>query len=321
MAAATAVIICTGVTLIDCPKACVATSTGEKPGSVGRRKMPGRFAVQADARQLTESEGIKVVLEGGSPEPLFHEDGAGIDAVLEHPGHRLRAVNRIVPVLQRNPGDRDFAGVHVGRVGSHHSIVNRPGGGHDFHHAAGLVQVRHRAIAQQGQRSRVVQVQRAVLEAGHGRVSEDLAALRVHDDDVAALRLVLCDRLGQRVLGHLLNVPVNRQLDILARDRVDGVVFAVRDRLVGRVSLVDRFAGFALEDFVVGVFDTCKAGVVGAGDAEDGGADVAIRVHALRILLGDDPGHACGDQLVAEVVIHVALDQVVDRAAGGSIRH
>ena len=40
MAAATALTIWIGVTLIACPNDCAATSTGDQSGSVGRRTMP-----------------------------------------------------------------------------------------------------------------------------------------------------------------------------------------------------------------------------------------------------------------------------------------
>ncbi len=65
---------------------------------------------------------------------LHHENRAGVDALLEHTGHRLLSVNSVVPVVERYTEYVGDTGVFICGGGSHQFGVYGRRCGDDFHH-------------------------------------------------------------------------------------------------------------------------------------------------------------------------------------------
>jgi hypothetical protein len=71
-----------------------------------------------------------------------------------------------------------------------------------------------------------------------------------------------------------------------------------------------------LKDLVVGCFHASEAVVVGADEANDGGREVALRVHASRVREGDDAGYVSLDEVQADFVVEIVVDAHVGGTRG-----
>ena len=141
--------------------------------------------------------------------------------------------------MDRHPGDLVDAVLAVDRVGG----LERPrrqgtGDQERLHDGAGLEPIGHGAVAARVGIARGVVVW---VVTGHAREGEDLPALRVDDDEGAALRLVRAHAASSLSLGDVLDPFVDREDDVVPCEGV-GVVGAVENEAPASIAqAVDLF--------------------------------------------------------------------------------
>ena len=207
---------------------------------IERREDAARLSREAHAGGLPESELRQEAVEAGRAERVGNLDRSDVARVGEDVGqrHRLRRMGfRVV----------DHRVVHAQLIRDRQPLV-KPDGvllhgrrrGDDLVHRSRLVDVGHRAVPQEvGVRLR----ERVRVEPWIGRHRQDLSRVRVHDDDGSAGGVVSPNGLGQGLLGAILDVPVDRQGQVVARHRRRRGAPGLRDQRAARILLHHLPAG------------------------------------------------------------------------------
>src|SRR3970282_1135469 len=107
------------------------------------------------------------------------------------------------------------------------------------------------------------------VEPRVARHREDVTGVGIHDDDRATARSVRGDRVGERLLGLVLEVRVDRRHERRARDRHTLDVHAAPDRLPLRAELLRPLARYAREEALEAGLEAGKTLPVDADEAED----------------------------------------------------
>ena len=123
------------------------------------------------------------------------------------------------------------------------------------------------------------------VEAGRDGEREDLSGVRVLDDDGAVGRLDLGDLGIEGLLGHVLDVGVDGEDEILAGQ---GLTDGGPEHVAAGVDRGHHVAGDAVQLVVELHLKPAESVVVGADVAEHLGAKGAVRVEALELLLEVD---------------------------------
>ncbi|OIR03789.1 hypothetical protein GALL_139690 [mine drainage metagenome] len=143
---------------------------------------------------------------------------------------------------------------------------------------------------------------------GHVGQCQHLPGPGIEHHDAARLGLVVDHRLAQVGVSEILDLVVQGQHHVLAvlrrPDRID-----VLDDVAAPVLDDAAAAGFAGEDGLVGQLHSFLANVIGSGEAQDMGGDVAVRIIAavLRLVMdagqieGHDPGGDIGRDLPLKI--------------------
>ena len=209
-----------------------------------------------DAARLREPERLQVVVEGGMALRLHRFYGADVPRVREYRRVVDVAVVAPVPVVDAVTADADHAGVVDHRVGGDRAGVDGAGQGHDLHHRAWLVHRTGHAVLEECRVSVVEVVGVVARIVGPG---DDATCVRVHDQHAAALGVVSLHTVGQRLLGCVLDVRVDRKHQILAVDRVLVRMRAKDDLAIGEVTVARDIAGGAGEDLLVFLLESVIA--------------------------------------------------------------
>ena len=168
----------------------------------------GRLAGEVDAGLLAEAEAVDPVREPALAEPLRDRDRPDVRRALDDAAHGhplrpavVRLVDHAVGDLQRRR--QDERAPRRDRV-----LLERRCDGHELERRAGLVRVRHCAVAAPvGACGR----EAVRIEPGRGRHREHVSGVRVHHDRRRRPRSVSLDRLGEDRLGIGLDLVVDRQ--------------------------------------------------------------------------------------------------------------
>ena len=206
------------------------------PGRLRPQRDAG-LAGQVDPGRGTDPEGEQVVVEGVLPLHLLCVDGPVVEGVIEHPLHGDVAVRAAIPVVDEVAVDPLLALVDH-RARREGVVVEATGEGDDLHDRPGLVGLGHREVAEvrKVRRCEIVGVVGGVLGP---RVNG--SRLGIHDHQGARRRLRRDHPVGKRELGRVLDLRVERQLQVIAIFGSNLLLLAEHDRIavdVGQRGLV-----------------------------------------------------------------------------------
>ena len=224
---------------------------------VGRGQDALGFGRQSDVGGFADAELLQPVMALVLGQALAHHDRAGVHGVADDSGQRplLGAVfERVAEGLAvHGVGRRNGEGVQ--RAGL--AFLDHGGGRDHLLHRAGLVGGGDRpdAAVLGGNLAGVVGIRGVGI--GHGN---DVAGLGVGDDDDAPFGAELVRLALDRLLGEVLEVRIQRELDVLAVHRRRQLVHAHRDAQSVGADFKQALAGSSLEDLVLGLFESRLAG-------------------------------------------------------------
>jgi hypothetical protein len=244
------------------------------PGLV-RTQPTAHRAGELQLRSLAEAD-LRVQLPHLAPVHLHRQlDGADVTRLLDHLGHRQRAVR--MRVADRAAGDGDAAGRRADRRGRRDAArLERPGDDEGFHRRAGLEGVGQRAVAQL--RAGEVAPFRGVEARVVGQ-RQHLAGGDVEHHRTAGLGLVFDHRVAQALVGEELDLGVDREADIEAVDRRDAVADVLHHAAQAVLDHVARTV-LALQLALERELDAFLALFVGVGEAHQVCCRFAFRVLA-----------------------------------------
>ena len=236
------------------------------------------LARQVDARGLAEAEAPDPAIEVVGAEPLPDRHGADVGGLLEDLGRGQGHVAARVRLADLAVGHGDRRREVERRVRPHLALLERGGHGERLERRAGLVgharrPVHHRVVRRVEQAVGVDA--RPVGERQHGPV------LRVHHERGGALGLPRLPDPGERLLGLVLDVGVERELDVRPPPRAGDV--AQLDRVAQRVLDELALAVGAAQPAVELVLEPRQALPVGPDVAEQLRGHPRARVVALEL--------------------------------------
>ena len=268
----------------------VADRHGADRGSrplIERKREARRLAREVDSGALPEAEAVDPRCEAPLAEALRDRDRADVRGVLDDLpyGHALRSPR--VRLADRAVGDLERRRQHERRARIHDPLLQTRRDGHELEGRSGLVGVGDRPVAApiRARRREAVRV-----EPRRRRHGEDRTRLRIHHDRGRRLRRPASHRLGENLLGVPLNLPVEREANVvtgrlgLRLDDIEGAAERIlHDRLATRLACKS-----ALERSL----EALQPLVVEARVAEDLRRDGALRVVAKLLRVEPEPGVA-----------------------------
>ena len=242
-----------------------------------------RLAGQFDARTVSEAIGLDVLVEGFGADFQRHLCRANVTGMLQRILHRHAAEVVGLVVVQGAPihGHRAVLAVH-------HVVRLHTGGvesGRVSDQLEGRARLIHIAHRQVGQRARLHVTRVVGIEARRDRKRQDLPGMRVLHHHRAVRRLHLGHLLVQRALGHVLNVGVDGEHQIVARQRL--VLHAAHHVALG-VHRGQHVAGRAMHLVVELLLQSAQSRVVGAHITQHLRGKIVVGIEALELLLEID---------------------------------
>ena len=174
------------------------------------------------------------------------------------------------------------------------------GRGHDLGHRAGLVGVDGGQVGR-----RQLDLPGVGVAAGVGH-RQHVAGGGVHDHHHPTLGLHGLDLGHEQVLGHVLQVAVEGEHEVVAGRRGDQLVLSGRDRAPVLAPLPDQLAGLAGQHLVVGQLQPGGALAVGIGAADDAGRQVLAGLEPARLRVVADAGQVERPDLLGHRVVDLA---------------
>ena len=262
-----------------------------------------------------DAEAQHVGVEGVGPLQVHDLHGPVVERHVEDLLHGDLAVAPIVPVVDEDAVDHGLVLVE-GVSGGDGAVLQAAGEGDRLHHRPGLVEAVDRLIGEVAEGCRRVVGGVVARVVGPGL---DRPGVGVHHQDLPGLGAVLGDRLRDRLLGPVLDLGAEAQLEVVAvlgghvlgLVEVDGDALAVPD-LRGLTVL-------AGEEGVVVALHPVLPLAAGVDEAEQvgGGRLPGHRrrlVHGLVLLGEDETGdrrRVQGDELILDGLAHVVGEEGV----------
>ena len=205
---------------------CAPRGVGQRSGDLVGQVDAGLLSDPVQARPVLERAAVRGGRVGQHAEVVEEVVRGDLDRV----DQVERAVDGVAGVVPALAAEAVLAGVVEDRADAPHPALERCGGGDRLERRAGraraLVGAVDLRVARVGTEQRVVGRVRHRLGEHVGVIGRqrahrvDLAVVRVHGHERAAVgRVVVVDRLLERLLADLLELGVERQLQVVARDR------------------------------------------------------------------------------------------------------
>ena len=148
------------------------------------------------------------------------------------------------------------------------------------------------------------------------RHGDDVAGLGVGDDDHPPFGTELVLLALDRLLGKVLQVRVERELDVLAVHRGGQLVNAHGDAQTVRADLEKALAGSPFEDVVLGLFETRLPGCAVLEEPDNPAGHRSVGIDPLAGAFGDDAGNLKLGYPVFDVGLQILRHDVVALGSG-----
>ena len=162
-------------------------------------------------------------------------------------------------IVNRAAEERHDAALAIDdRVRCNGACIERSRIRHQLEGRSGLIDITDRVVTQQAIR-RMAEI--IWIESWADRECQNLARMRVLHNNRAVQRLVLFHGVVERFFGNVLNFFVDRQLQVLAGQRL---LQSAGERMTLGVEVAEHMAGSSVQIIVVLTFQSAQAGVIRA---------------------------------------------------------
>ena len=200
-----------------------------------------------------------------------HQDLPHVDA----------SIRAAVPVPDRYPADIGDAGVEVAGVRRDDALFDRGRRRDELHDRSRLVRIGCNRRPEQLCPRWVVAWSGEVVRRRRSR-GENRPGRRLHHDDEAAGRLIGLNGARKLPFGNALNIAVQRQNHVGARDLRNQGFARDRDLPARRVALRQHDAGLPRQILVERQLEPAQTTAFNAGEAQDLGGGAALGIFARR---------------------------------------